>query len=288
MEKQSNAVKISVIIPCYKGERFIAACLDNVLGQTYQMKFEVIVVIDGDIDRSASIAKAYPVKVIVLKENQGLSAARNIGLEAATGEYVHFMDVDDKVNEEFYANMAVALYDTDADIACAGMINERMIHKCQIFNKIKEYTSSRGKLSVTWVVKWGYVWRYVFRRSFLMENDLKFEVGRFIEDRYFSFTALYFARKVITVPGANYTYRCTEGSIMNKKDWKWKKQLKEDNKHSKELVNDFASSHNVSAPGLPWNLGILLYIFRKYYIVTMSHIFKEYYYNPLSARYVRY
>lgn len=72
MEKQSNAVKISVIIPCYKGERFIAACLDNVLGQTYQMKLEVIVVIDGDIDRSASIAKAYPVKVIVLKENQGL------------------------------------------------------------------------------------------------------------------------------------------------------------------------------------------------------------------------
>ncbi len=288
MEKQSNAVKVSVIIPCYKGEGFIAACLENVLRQAYQMKLEVIVVIDGDFDRSASIAKAYPVKVIVLKENQGLSAARNIGLEAATGEYVHFMDVDDKVNEEFYANMAVALSGTDADIACAGMINDRKPYKSQIFHKIKEYTTPREKLSVTWVAKWGYVWRYVFRRSFLMENDLKFEVGRFIEDRYFSFAALYFARKVITVPGANYTYRCTDGSVMNKKDLKWKKKLKEDYKHSKELIRDFASSHNVSAPGLSWNLGILLYIFRKYYIVTMSHIFKEYYYNPLSARYMRY
>lgn len=288
MKKQSNAVKVSVIIPCYKGERFIAACLENVLRQAYQMKLEVIVVIDGDLDRSASIAKAYPVKVIVLKENQGLSAARNIGLEAATGEYVHFMDVDDKVNSEFYANMAVALSGTEADIACAGMINDRKPYKSQIFHKIKEYTTPRGKLSVTWVAKWGYVWRYVFRRSFLIENNLKFEVGRFIEDRYFSFAALYFARKVITVPGANYTYRCTDGSVMNKKDLKWKKKLKEDYKHSKELISNFASSHNVSAPGLPWNLGILLYIFRKYYIVTMSHIFKEYYYNPLSARYVRY
>lgn len=277
-----------MIIPCYKGERFIAACLENVLRQAYQMKLEVIVVIDGDLDRSASIAKAYPVKVIVLKENQGLSAARNIGLEAATGEYVHFMDVDDKVNSEFYANMAVALSGTEADIACAGMINDRKPYKSQIFHKIKEYTTPRGKLSVTWVAKWGYVWRYVFRRSFLIENNLKFEVGRFIEDRYFSFAALYFARKVITVPGANYTYRCTDGSVMNKKDLKWKKKLKEDYKHSKELISNFASSHNVSAPGLPWNLGILLYIFRKYYIVTMSHIFKEYYYNPLSARYVRY
>ncbi len=288
MGKQSNAVKISVIIPCYKGERFIASCLENVLRQAYQMKLEVIVVIDGDLDRSASIAKTYPVRVIVLKENQGLSAARNIGLEAATGEYVHFMDVDDKVNSEFYANMAVALSGTGADIACAGMINDRKPYKSQIFHKIKEYTTPRGKLSVTWVAKWGYVWRYVFRRSFLMENDLKFEVGRFIEDRYFSFAALYFASKVITVPGANYTYRCTDGSVMNKKDLKWKKKLKEDYKHSKDLIRDFASSHNVSAPGLPWNLGILLYIFRKYYIVTMSHIFKEYYYNPLSAKYVRY
>ncbi len=281
-------MKISVIIPCYKGERFIAACLDNLLGQAYQMKLEVIVVIDGDLDRSASIAKTYPVKVIVLKENQGLSAARNIGLEAATGDYVHFMDVDDKVNDEFYANMSVALSSTDADIACAGMINDRKAYKSQIFHKIKEYTTPRGKLSVTWVLKWGYVWRYVFRRSFLIENDLKFEVGRFIEDRYFSFTALYFARKVITVPGANYTYRCTDGSVMNKKDQKWKRKLKEDYKHSKELISDFASSHNVSAPGLPWNFGILLYVVRKYYIVIMAHIFKEYYRNPLSARYVRY
>ena len=115
---------ISVIVPCYKGERYIASCLENLLGQNYQMKLEIIVVIDGNVDESASIANRYPVKVIVLEKNQGLSAARNIGLEASTGDYVHFMDVDDRINGDFYANMSVALFDTNADIACSGMFND--------------------------------------------------------------------------------------------------------------------------------------------------------------------
>lgn len=267
---------ISVIIPCYKGEKYIASCLDNLMNQTYQLKLEVIVVIDGDFDRSASIARTYPVKVIVLEENKGLSVARNTGLEAATGDYVHFMDVDDKVNEDFYASMAAALSETGADIACAGMINDRKAYKSQRFHKVKEYSTPREKLSVTWVAKWGYVWRYLFRRSFLADHDLIFEPGRFIEDRYFSFVALYFANKVITVPGADYTYRCTDGSIMNIRDPEWKRKLDEDYKHSQELIKAFAKSHKISAPGLPWDPGILLYIIRKYYIIIRSHLFKNY------------
>lgn len=99
------------------------------------MKLEIIVVIDGNVDESASIANRYPVKVIVLEKNQGLSAARNIGLEASTGDYVHFMDVDDRINGDFYANMSVALFDTNADIACSGMFNDSKPYKCQIFRK---------------------------------------------------------------------------------------------------------------------------------------------------------
>ena len=228
---------ISVIVPCYKGERYIASCLENLLGQNYQMKLEIIVVIDGNVDESASIANRYPVKVIVLEKNQGLSAARNIGLEASTGDYVHFMDVDDKINGDFYANMSVALFDTNADIACSGMFNDSKPYKCQIFRKMKVYSRERDKMSITWVVKWGYVWRYIFKRQFLIDNNLKFEVGRLIEDRYFSFSALYLAHTVVTVPGAIYTYRNTEGSIMNIKDRKWRQRIHTDKKHSDVLIN---------------------------------------------------
>lgn len=279
---------ISVIVPCYKGEQYIAACLDNLLNQKYQLKLEIIVVVDGDVDNTASIAKKYPVKVIVLENNKGLSAARNIGLEASTGDYVHFMDVDDKVNDEFYANVAVALFDTQADIACTGMFNDRKAYKSQVFYKIKEYTSIRDKLSITWVVKWGYVWRYIFRREFLNNHNLRFEVGRLIEDRYFSFTALYFSNKVITVPGAIYTYRYTPGSCLRNKDKAWKEKLREDFKHSDQQIKQFAKNHEISAPGLPWDPGIIIYIIRKYYITMMSWIFRDYYRNPQSSRYIIY
>ena len=279
---------ISVIIPCYKGERYIANCLENLLGQKYKMRLEIIVVIDGNIDNSALIASRYPVKVIVLDKNQGISTARNVGFDAATGEYVHFMDVDDKVNEDFYANMAVALFDTGADIACSEIFNERKAYKSQIFHKMKVYTSSRGKLSVTWVLKWGYVWRYIFKRSFLIEHNLKFEVGRYIEDRYFSFTSLYFADKVVTVPGAVYTYCDTVGSVLNIKDKQWKQKMSNDYAYSNKIIKEFAKEHNITAPGLPWDPGIILYVIRKYSITLASFIFWDYYHNPLSDRYIKY
>ena len=279
---------ISVIVPCYKGERYIASCLENLLGQNYQMKLEIIVVIDGNVDESASIANRYPVKVIVLEKNQGLSAARNIGLEASTGDYVHFMDVDDRINGDFYANMSVALFDTNADIACSGMFNDSKPYKCQIFRKMKVYSRERDKMSITWVVKWGYVWRYIFKRQFLIDNNLKFEVGRLIEDRYFSFSALYLAHTVVTGPGAIYTYRNTEGSIMNIKDRKWRQRIHTDKKHSDVLIKEFAKQHHISAPGLGWNFGLVCYIVRKYYITIMASIFKNYYRNPNSSRYIKY
>ena len=81
-------MKISVIVPCYKGEKYISGCLENLLSQSYK-NLEIIVVIDGNCDRSAEIASQYPVKTIVLDENRGLSIARNIGIRESTGDYIH-------------------------------------------------------------------------------------------------------------------------------------------------------------------------------------------------------
>ncbi len=265
---------ISVIVPCYKGERHIAGCLDNLLHQKGDVKLEIITVIDGNVDRSAEIARTYPVKVIVLEENQGISAARNIGFDAATGEYVHFMDVDDRVNDEFYANVAAAISRTNADVAATGMVNDEKAYKCQTFSKIREYTTARQKLSVTWVAKWGYVWRYVFRRSFLLEHDLTFEVGRYIEDMYFSIRALYFATKLVTVPGAVYHYVYTEDSILHTRDREWKNRLKQDWRHARGQIMEFCRQHGISAPGLPGDPGIVLYVLRKFGIGLKTAVLK--------------
>lgn len=260
---------VSVIVPCYKGERYIAGCLDNLLTQSYK-NLEVIVVIDGNLDNAAGIARQYPIKLIVLEKNQGVSAARNIGMEAATGEYIHFMDVDDSINNDFYLNMVTALSGTGADVACSGIINRRKAYKCQIFGKENVYSAVKDKMSATWVGKWGYVWRYIFRRTMLLEHKLKFEVNRVIEDLPFSFKALYYADKIVTVPQTAYTYRCNEGSILTTEDTECKRRRREDLGHSRALITGFAKEHNISVPGIGYNPGIITYIARKFYMNTIA------------------
>jgi len=86
---------VSVVIPVWNGERFLRQCLDSVLAQEHR-PLEIIVVDDGSTDGSARIAAGYASAVRVLRqENRGPAAARNAGLDAATGEYIAFNDCDD-------------------------------------------------------------------------------------------------------------------------------------------------------------------------------------------------
>ena len=93
---------------------------------------------------------------------------------------------------------------------------------------------------------------------------------------------------MVTVPGAVYTYCNTVGSVLNLKDRQWKRKMKNDYSHSNKIIKEFAREHNISAPGLPWDPGIILYILRKYCITIASSIFWDYYHNPLSDRYIKY
>lgn len=91
---------ISVIIPVYNVEKYLRRCLDSVIAQTYQ-KLEIICVDDGSIDDSGKICDQYAVRdariKVIHQENQGLSAARNRGIDAADGEYIAFVDSDDYI-----------------------------------------------------------------------------------------------------------------------------------------------------------------------------------------------
>ena len=90
--------KVSVIVPVYNVEKYLTRCLDSIVGQTYK-NLEIICVNDGSPDNSAEILVRYAKKderiILISQENQGLSGARNAGLEVATGEYTVFVDSDD-------------------------------------------------------------------------------------------------------------------------------------------------------------------------------------------------
>ena len=95
--------KVSVIIPCYNYGRYLARAVDSVLSQTFS-DFELLVVDDASTDDTALVAQGYAdrklLRLIRRKQNKGLSAARNLGMENATGEYLVFLDADDTIAPE--------------------------------------------------------------------------------------------------------------------------------------------------------------------------------------------
>ena len=97
-------MKLSIIVPVYNLEKYIAKTLDSLLSIRFSYDYEIIVVNDGSTDGSGEIARRYAEKnsnfVLIDRENGGLSAARNTGLSRATGEYVYFLDSDDYLTED--------------------------------------------------------------------------------------------------------------------------------------------------------------------------------------------
>ncbi len=114
---------VSVIIPVYNTEPYLADCLSSVLGQSFS-DFEVIAVDDGSTDDSSSILRDFASKDsrirIVSQENRGLSEARNAGIDIAQGEWLTFVDSDDKLAPDFLQVLLDAIITTGADIACSG------------------------------------------------------------------------------------------------------------------------------------------------------------------------
>ena len=99
-------MKFSILVPVYNVEKYLEQCIDSLLDQTYSEEYEIILVDDGSTDSSGSICdgyeERYPDKVKVIhKENGGLSDARNVGMAAATGEYIAFVDSDDWLHLEY-------------------------------------------------------------------------------------------------------------------------------------------------------------------------------------------
>ena len=114
---------ISIIIPVYKVEPYLRKCLDSVVQQTYR-NLEIILVDDGSPDSCGAICDEYATKderiTVIHQENKGLSAARNAGLDIATGDYIQFVDSDDWIEPDALATVLSIAEDHHVDIVCFG------------------------------------------------------------------------------------------------------------------------------------------------------------------------
>ena len=123
--KENQEDKISVIIPLYKVEKYIRGCIDSVISQTYR-NLEIILVDDGSPDACGKICDEYAEKdsriKVVHRKNGGLSAARNTGINFATGKYIAFVDGDDHIHPDMYSQLHFSILQSGADIAICNFL----------------------------------------------------------------------------------------------------------------------------------------------------------------------
>lgn len=144
--------KISVIVPVYNVEKYLQKCLDSIIGQTYR-NLEIILVNDGATDSSKEICERYVLNdsrvQLITQKNQGLSAARNTGFAASSGEYVIFIDSDDYIADTMLEVLKNNIVKYDADMATCGICNvfqnyeevlcrEKKIYACDNIEAYKE------------------------------------------------------------------------------------------------------------------------------------------------------
>ena len=125
--KRENQPKVSIIIPVYNVERYLSQCLQSIFSQSNILDLlEVIIINDGSPDNSHLIIEQYVDKFpslirVVNQENQGLSMARNVGIEASTGEYITFIDSDDSIEPNMYKTMLEKAESGKFDIVACGV-----------------------------------------------------------------------------------------------------------------------------------------------------------------------
>ncbi len=124
--------KVSIIVPIYNTEKYLKTCLDSIVNQTYK-NLEVILVDDGSTDNSGKIIDEYAKKDSRIKaihqKNAGQSAARNIGLKKATGDFISFIDSDDRVDKDFISELLAPYQNGNTSITVCGRHYEMLRQK---------------------------------------------------------------------------------------------------------------------------------------------------------------
>ena len=210
---------ISVIIPVYNAERYLASCLDSVLSQSYR-NLEVIIINDGSSDYSLKVAEGYAEKDDRIRvysfENEGLSEARNRGLSVATGDFITFVDSDDMLTPEAMEVMMGYLIRYSADIVEGKVIRGKVFVPAPLKTKItvKEFNFKDAIEDVLFQkTLLPSACGTLYKKS-LFEN-LKFEKGLLYEDLNIIYRVLERCNKIVWIDYPVYFYRETEGSILD-------------------------------------------------------------------------
>lgn len=216
---------VSIIIPLYNVEKYIHDSLKSAMKQSFE-NIEIILVNDCSTDKTLEVASQLveqspikeKVRIISQDINKGASAARNLGIEQAKGEYIFFMDADDEITKDCIKLHYEALVSSDADFSIANMkiIGARSIHSRFInCEEISTHTPLESFLSRQWI--WS-PWNKLYRKDFLKKKNIKFKEGlRYSEDTLWSYFTSKSALKIQPIDDITYLYKIRPNSTTTRK-----------------------------------------------------------------------
>lgn len=217
MEREK--IKISVIIPVYNVAAYLPRCLDSVVGQTYG-NLEIILVDDGSTDGGGAICDSYAAEdgriTVIHQKNQGLSAARNTGLQYAAGEFVGFVDSDDWIEPDFYETLLKVQGKNGADIAQVSYREVWEKTSCVRHVKSGCYTRREALILLEQGGLYGYVVTQLYKRQ--IWDDVRFPADRLpCEDARTMYKLFLRAERIACEDEPKYCYRRRGDSITGSK-----------------------------------------------------------------------
>ena len=212
---------ISVIVPVYRMEKYLPACIDSILNQTFT-DFELILVDDGSPDRCPEIcdevARRDARVRVIHQANAGISAARNAGIEAAHGAWLSFVDSDDFLAPDFLATLHDAAVRAGADCALCGVqltdkAGQKIGQPLSVADGVRTGRSILETLCRAPEAPYLVVWNKLYRRDVF--QTLRYPVGRRNEDTYLAVELFDTVQTVICVSKPMYFYRQRADSFMH-------------------------------------------------------------------------
>lgn len=212
---------ISVIVPIYNGEKYIARCIEGLLKQTYS-KLEIILVNDGSTDETEVACQKYARKysniIYLFQSNAGAAAARNKGVDYANGKYISFVDCDDYISKDYFEQLWNLLVKTETQVACCSYMKGNQVdlkrfyrHKRRGKRKILDQTTALESLFYRKEIM-GYPYCKLIERDLV--TDLTFPLGiRLGEDFIFVYTLLQKCKSVSYIDAKMYFYYQRDESV---------------------------------------------------------------------------
>lgn len=247
-------MKLSIIIPVYNVEKYIAQCIDSVLDQDLVPEdYEIILVNDGSTDKSAEIAHNYATNhsniIVIDKANGGVGSARNCGLDNAHGKYVYFIDSDDYLVSNSLKKLIDTCEENTLDIVTfLSSSFSTSMSKFEALIKTREFKVAYGNDELSPIVSGeeylanvnyrGEIWWFVTNREFLLSTKIRFIETGWMEDAIFTLQLFLEARRMAHLKFDIHRHRFAPGTAMSSKE----------PKHYLKVIRDLHNAAIVHVP----------------------------------------